>query len=78
MKLLLEPIDVSLDNNLPQVICWRGGTYPVERILDNWSSRGPWWGCDEFRSYLLLMTTNGVMEIFHSSISGWTLSRIFD
>ncbi len=78
MKLLMEPIDVSLTRNLPSIICWRGGTYDVEKVIDTWSSRGPWWGRDERRRYLLLMTTSGVMEIFHSNLSGWMLSRIFD
>jgi len=78
MKLLMEPIDVSFTRNLPSIICWRGGTYDVEKVIDAWSSRGPWWGRDEMRSYLLLMTTSGVMEIFHSNLSGWMLSRIFD
>ena len=78
MKFLLEPIDVAQRNGLPTIICWRGGAYDVEQVLDRWSARGPWWGSDEQRRYLLLITTSGVMEIFHNSLSGWMLSRIFD
>ena len=78
MKLLLEPIDVGCRNNTPYVICWRGGAYDVESVLDSWSSRGPWWGKDELRDYILLMTTSGVMETYRSNLHGWMLSRMFD
>jgi hypothetical protein len=78
MKLLLEPIDVGCKDDVPYVICWRGGAYDVERVLDVWWARGPWWEADERRDYLLLETTSGVMEVFRSTHQGWTLSRIFD
>ncbi|HLP29684.1 MAG TPA: hypothetical protein VK147_13690 [Candidatus Didemnitutus sp.] len=78
MKLLLEPIDVGCRNNTPYVVCWRGGAYDVERVLDAWSSRGPWWGIDEVRDYILLETTSGVMEVYKSGQNSWILSRIFD
>lgn len=78
MKLLLEPIDVGCRAGIPYIVCWRGGAYDVERVIDTWSTRGPWWGTDERRTYLLLETTSGVMEIYRSYLQGWVLSRLFD
>lgn len=79
MKLLLEQIDVDCHaDTTPNVICWRGGMYSIETIIDRWSTRGPWWTTDEQRDYILVATSCGVMEIFHSSLKGWILSRVFD
>ncbi|MEY2719438.1 MAG: hypothetical protein RLZZ273_804 [Bacteroidota bacterium] len=78
MKQILEQIDVAHRGNVLYMICWRGGSYAVERIIDNWASRGPWWGADELREYSVVVTCSGVMEIYHSSIQGWVLSRVYD
>jgi len=78
MKLLLEQVDVGCRGKEPYIICWRGGAYDISRVLDTWSSRGPWWGKDECREYLLIETTCGIMEIFRSDLQGWMLSRLFD
>lgn len=78
MKLILEQIDVGSQSDLPYVVCWRGGTYAIESIIDRWSTRGPWWTTDEQREYLLVSTTCGVMEIYRSSLQGWMMSRLFD
>lgn len=78
MKQIQESIDVAQQSHAPYMICWRGGTYAVERIIDTWTSRGPWWGKDEQREYILLVTCSGVMEIYNSNIQGWMLSRMYD
>ena len=78
MKSIHEPMDVAQQHQTPYMVCWRGGTYAVERIIDSWTSRGPWWGNDETRGYMLLITSSGVMEIYHSNICGWMLSRMYD
>jgi len=77
MKLFLDQIDVQCKNNIPTLVCWRGGVYPVEHILETWTSRTAWWSADEAREYMLLETTNGVMEVYRSA-NGWILSRLFD
>lgn len=77
MKLITEPIDVSHHSQQPKAFCWRGQLFEVERVLENWTARGTWWGKDDRRDYYLLMTTNGVMEIYCGR-DGWMLSRIFD
>jgi hypothetical protein len=78
MKLIQESIDVAYREMRPYMICWRSGTYTIEQIIDTWNSRGPWWGKDEQRGYILLITSSGVMEIYHSNIQGWMLSRMYD
>lgn len=78
MKLILEQIDVGSQSDVPYVVCWRGGTYTIESIIDKWSTRGPWWTTDERREYLLVSTSCGVMEIYRSSLQGWMMSRLFD
>ena len=85
MKLLMEPIDVATGKPStssappvsPTAFCWRGRLYEVETVLEEWSARGDWWGKEERRTYYLLMTTNGVLEIFRGR-EGWMLSRIYD
>jgi hypothetical protein len=78
MKLVLESIDVGCQSSVPYVICWRSGTYNVETVIDSWSTRGPWWTSDEQREYLLVSTSCGVMEIYHSTIQGCMISRLYD
>ncbi|RPI67644.1 MAG: hypothetical protein EHM43_07110 [Ignavibacteriae bacterium] len=77
MKLLMEPIDVAEHAAAPSAFCWQGRLFEVETVLENWSARGTWWGIDDRREYYLLMTQNGVMEIFRSR-NGWMLSRVYD
>lgn len=78
MKILLEAIDVQCRNNKPQAVCWRCGVYQVEQILETWTYRSKWWtNKEETREYMLLITTNGVMEIYHGT-EGWMLSRVYD
>ena len=62
---------------VPTAFCWQGRLFEVETVLEEWSARGEWWGKEDRREYFLLMTQNGVMEIFRGT-SGWMLSRIFD
>ncbi|MBM4178587.1 MAG: hypothetical protein FJ211_04555 [Ignavibacteria bacterium] len=78
MKLILESIDVAQHQSTPSIICWRGGTYSVESVIDVWSTRGRWWSEDETRNYIVLMTSSGVMEIYKSNLQGWVLSRMYD
>lgn len=78
MKQVLEPIDVAQRHSAPYIIHWRGGAYPVESIIDTWSTRGKWWSDDETRNYIVLMTSSGVMEIYQSNLHGWVLSRLYD
>ncbi len=78
MKLHLESIDVQLAGTAPTAVCWRGGVYPVQQVIDTWWSAGPWWEDSEERTYLLIETTSGVMEIFRSSTRGWMLARTFE
>lgn len=92
MKILLEAIDVQCKRNtngntvngdgakgpVPMAICWRSGVYQVEQILETWTYRSKWWtNKEETREYMLLITTNGVMEIYHGT-EGWMLSRVYD
>lgn len=77
MHLRMEPIDVSAQKNMPTAFCWRGNLYEVEQILEQWSAREQWWGKDDRREYFLIITTQGVMEIY-SGRQGWMLSRVYD
>ncbi|HCN04746.1 MAG TPA: hypothetical protein DIS79_03930 [Bacteroidetes bacterium] len=77
MHLYNETIDVSCKQDIPQLVAWRGGVYHVDRVLDTWTARHAWWTTEEFRRYLLLETTMGVMEIYLGP-RGWVLSRVFD
>lgn len=77
MHLYLEPIDVHIQQHQPVVVCWRGKLYEVECILETWSSRRAWWGQEDSRTYYLMMTNRGVIEIY-SGNSGWMLSRMWD
>jgi len=78
MKILLEAIDVQCRNNKPLAVCWRSGVYQVEQVLETWTYRSKWWtNKEETREYMLLITTNGVMEIYHGT-DGWMLSRVYD
>ena len=92
MKLMMEPIDVvtgvdpgprtqdpgpRTQDPRPRALCWRGRLFEVETVLEEWTARGHWWGKEDSRAYFLLMTSNGVLEIFKGS-EGWMLSRIFD
>lgn len=52
--------------------------YQVEQVLETWTYRSKWWtNKEETREYMLLITTNGVMEIYHGT-EGWMLSRVYD
>jgi hypothetical protein len=77
MHLYLEPIDVHTQQELPITVCWRGRLFDVERILETWSSRHAWWGREDIRTYYLMMTSRGVIEIY-SGTDGWMLSRVWD
>lgn len=77
MRLVTEPIDVAELSQQPNAFCWRGRLFEVERVLEQWSARGTWWGREDRRDYFLLMTTTGVMEIYRGT-DGWMLSRIYD
>lgn len=77
MKLYLDQIDVQCSNNVPTLICWRGGVYAVDRVLETWTSRTAWWSAEDVREYMVVETSNGVMEVYRTA-AGWTLSRLFD
>jgi hypothetical protein len=78
MKILLDTIDVQCHNQVPTLICWRGGVYYVEHILETWTYRSDWWtGKEDVREYMLLETSNGVIEVYNSN-EGWKLSRMYD
>jgi hypothetical protein len=84
MKLILEHIDVEAPASkqqlaplCPTCIVWRNGVYKVHCLLEWWTYRGTWWGNEEQRTYMLVETSHGVMEIFYHP-AGWMLSRLFD
>ena len=77
MHLILSPIDVAQRNATPTAFCWKGYLYEVESVLETWTARGQWWGREDQREYFMLMTTNGVMEIYLGR-EGWMLSRVYD
>lgn len=72
----MQPIDVAADPD-PTAFCWQGKLFEVECVLESWTSRGNWWGSEEYREYYMLLTQRGVVEIF-SGRTGWMLSRIVD
>ena len=77
MHLVMKEIDVVEKDKTPTAFCWKGHLYEVEQVLETWSAREQWWGNADRREYYLLITTNGVVEIFHGR-AGWMLSRVYD
>jgi len=77
MRQIHETVTVTLLNNVPATIVWRGTLHTVIAMLDSWSSRRAWWNNDEYRHYMLLHTTTAVLEVYRIH-STWILSRIAD
>jgi hypothetical protein len=87
MKLLLEPIQVTLDDwQRPQRILWRLRPYRIKAIQEIWTWRGKWWNTPALRGHRRLYyrvecslpSGNLVsLEIFYQH-GRWTLSRILD
>ena len=83
MKLYMEPITVTLRDEIPRCIEWRGSPYMVVSMIDEWVASGEWWGRAYQRYYLLLETDRGILEVFRSDprntgASEWHLSRMYD
>jgi hypothetical protein len=87
MKLLLEPIQVSLDTQrqLRQIV-WRLRPYKVKAVQEVWTYRGRWWNTPELRGQRRLyyrvecisQAGHSVsLEIFYRR-NRWVLSRVLD
>jgi hypothetical protein len=78
MRLINDTIEIMEgDARQPSAVCWRGGMYVIVHVLDSWTWRSTWWGREEQRDYMLIETSNGVMEVYRTD-TRWMLSRMFD
>ncbi len=86
MRLLLEPIVVTIERALPRTFSWRRQRRLIGRVIEQWQWRSRWWRdpalAGERRHYYRVACSDGVFEIYRrtSSAEGdsWWLSRIFD
>ncbi len=92
MKLVIEPIAVTVCDGRPVAFRWRTRTLHVSEILDRWFWRGRWWHDaalqGERREYFRVRVGNGVYELYHGTHpadsstepapASWLLSRRFD
>lgn len=77
-----SPIQVATDpSGRPRAFRWRGRTYRVDVILDEWEGMGKWWNEDppEERSIFRVRAEGGVYELDYRRSQGrWYLYRIYD
>lgn len=52
-------------------------TYRVERLLEAWVVEGRWWGREERRDYVRLLTDRATVELYRRG-DAWRLTRILD
>jgi hypothetical protein len=78
MKIINDPITVLLraGEETPRLVEWRGGTYSVLSLLDDWFVKTKWWAREVARHYMVLSTDQFVMEIYQQGRE-WTLARIY-
>ena len=43
MKLVNQPVQVTVRDRQPFTFRWRGQTYRIARVIDRWSYMGRWW-----------------------------------
>jgi hypothetical protein len=61
---------------ITRVHCGRR-VYRVERLLEAWVVQGRWWGCEERREYVRLLTDRATIEVYRSGAT-WHLARVVD
>lgn len=64
----------------PTAFQWRGRTYHIARIVDQWRYVGRWWiGEGEWRFVKVETTDGGLFELyFDTAADEWRLYRIYD
>lgn len=83
MKAILDVIEPPQlgPNGRPTRLVWRGRTYRIERVRDEWEAGGRWWLGESDRMYYHLLATSGAqLEVFQE-IGGarrWVVSRVQD
>ncbi len=78
---------VALERGLPRVVRWRERRWTVLKLLDTWAYRSRWWTTPELegeaRTYFLLATAHGELEVFScehpdAKLAGWFVSAMWD
>jgi hypothetical protein len=87
-------VEVELCGGRPVRVRWQGRWRRVEAVAEAWAIEGRWWGGEERRLYLRLVTTAGTLEVWRrgeaggaalgggaavgDGVSAWVLDRILD
>ena len=80
MRLVNKPINVELEGAgryRPHTLHTHLGPLHVRSRLDFWVVQTKWWGGEIRRVYLLLETSEGIVEVYTDG-EGWWLWRIED
>jgi hypothetical protein len=73
----MEPVKVEMLGRAPHRVFWRGSVFNIEKLVDVWVSHRTWWGNEERRVYMRLLTDRGTIDIYRSG-EFWMLSRMVD
>lgn len=82
MRLLMEPVEVDVRQDVPVALRWRRRGYRVVEVAQRWTYRGRWWTdpalAGERRTYFRLRCEPAVhFEVFERA-GQWILSRVLD
>ncbi len=75
MKLLNTPITVEADGHILTRIYHGNEIITVRRRLDFWRLQSDWWHKEEVRTYQLLETDSGILEVYRDGEGRWVLAR---
>ncbi|OUN01105.1 MAG: hypothetical protein BAA04_13575 [Firmicutes bacterium ZCTH02-B6] len=80
MRLIDQPIQVTLRDRRPVTFRWRGATYRIARVVDRWSYMGRWWaGEGEWKFWRVVTAGGGEFELMYDVRQQvWRLYRIYD
>ncbi len=77
MKRVATPVEVRLQREVPVRLRLGRRVIRVDGVMGTWLVEGRWWSGEVCRRYYRLLTSTGVVELYHSGET-WMLSKILD
>lgn len=80
MRLIDEPVDVSVQAGEPVSFRRRGRVYTIRRVVDRWRYTGRWWAEEGAWIFLTVQTAgDGLFELCYDTVTKqWRLHRAYD